>query len=97
MHQWHLKAMSATDFTVTKKDEKYLITVKGIRSRNFSRNLPFLILSDTLPDGQVYREFPDGHIELQEVFSTGSIFHYKALKTLPESEANTVRKAYGLL
>jgi hypothetical protein len=89
--------MSATDFTVTKKDEKYLTTVKGIRSRNFSRNLPFLILSDTLPDGQVYREFPDGHIELQEVFSIGSIFQYKALKTLPEWEANIVRKEYGLL
>ncbi len=89
--------MSATDFTISMTDEKYLLTVKGIRSRNFSRDIPFLILSDKLPDGQVYREFPDGHIELQEVFSVGSKFRYKALRTLPASEANTVRKAYGLL
>jgi len=85
------------DFTIATRDQKYLVTVNGIRSRNFSRNLPFLILSDKLPEGQVYREFPDGHIELQEVFAVGSKFQYKALRTLPASEANTVRKAYGLL
>ncbi len=89
--------MSALDITAPKKNEKYLFTVKGIRSRNFSRNLPFLILSDKLPDGQVYREFPDGHIELQQVFFVGSKFQYKALKTLPVAEADFVRQAYGLL
>ena len=89
--------MSSTNFVVAKEEEKYLVTVRGIRSRNFSRDLPFLILSDKLPDGQVYREFPDGHIELQEVFSVGSKFRYKALRTLPAPEADTVRKAYGLL
>ena len=82
---------------LSQKDEKYLLTVRGIRSRNFSKNIPFLILSDKLPDGQVYREFPDGHIELQEIFSVGSNFRYKALRTLPITEADTVRKAYGLL
>lgn len=82
---------------VSQQEEKYLITLKGIRSRNFSRNLPFLILSDTLPDGQVYREFPDGHIELQEVFSVGSAYKYRALRVLREAEADVVRKMYGLL
>jgi hypothetical protein len=81
---------------VTKKDEKYLFTIKKLRSRNFSRNLPFLILSDKLPEGQVYREFPDGHIELQQVFSVGSKFEYKVLRTLPASEADKVRIVYGL-
>ena len=89
--------MSAVDFTIFKKDEKYLITVNEIRSRNFSRNLPFLILSDKLPDGQVYREFPDGHIELQQVFSVGSKYHCKVMRTLHTPEADTVRKEYGLL
>ncbi|PQJ12284.1 hypothetical protein CJD36_000560 [Flavipsychrobacter stenotrophus] len=86
-----------TTHIATEKDEKYLITIKRLRAVNFSKNLPFLILSDKLPDGQVYREFADGHIELQEVFSTGSTFQYKVLKTLHASEADKVRKAYGLL
>ena len=89
--------MSAIDIIVPQKKEKYLTTLKGIRRRNFGRDLPFLILSDKLPDGQVYREFPDGHIELQEVFSVGSKFRHKALRTLSVSEADIVRKAYGLL
>ena len=88
--------MLAIDLKMTKKDEQYLFTIKGIRSRNFSRNLPFLILSDKLPDGQVYREFPDGHIELQHVFSVGTKYEYKVLRTLPTAEADTIRKAHGL-
>jgi len=82
---------------VAQNEEKYLVTLKGIRSRNFSRDLPFLILSDTLPDGQVYREFPDGRIELQEVFSVGSAFKYRVLRVLRAAEAEVVRKMYGLL
>jgi hypothetical protein len=88
--------MSAIHKT-TEKDEKYLFTIKQIRSVNFSRNLPFLILSDTLPDGQVYREFADGRIELQQVSTTGAKFQYKVLRTLLASEADKVRRAYGLL
>ena len=79
-----------------KKDEKYLFTVNKLRSRNFSRNLPFLILSPELPDGQVYREYPDGHIELQQVFSMGTEFRYKVLKTISASEAEHIRMANGL-
>jgi hypothetical protein len=80
----------------TNTEDKYLVTIKNLRARNFSRNLPFLILSDKLPDGQVYREFPDGHIELQEVFYVGSKYQYKVLKTLPAPEAESIRIAYGL-
>jgi len=82
---------------VKTKDEKYLFTIKGIRSRNFSKNLPFLILSGKLPEGQVYREYRDGRIELQEVFFVGSRFQHKVIKTLPATEADKVRKANGLL
>ncbi|WP_285010755.1 hypothetical protein [Pedobacter faecalis] len=79
------------------KREHYLNTVKAIRVNNFSRNLPFLILSDKLPDGQVYREFSDGRIELQEVTSKGSNFQYRVIKTLSNTEADKVRKEHGLL
>jgi hypothetical protein len=79
------------------KDEKYLQTIKELRAKNFSRNLPFLILSDKLPEGHVYREFSDGHIELQQVFSIGSTFQSKVLQVLTNSDADKVRKEYGLL
>jgi len=82
---------------ITPKDERFLPTLKALRSRNFSRNLPFLLLSDKLPDGQVYREFADGHIEIQEVFSVGALFQHKVLRVLPAPEADKVRSAYGLL
>ncbi len=79
------------------RKEKYLLTIKKLRAVNFSRDLPFLILSDQLPDGQVYREYPDGHIELQEVFLTGTRFQYKLIHTVADVEADRIRQAYGLL
>jgi hypothetical protein len=88
--------MKTADIEITHGTEKYLITVKNLRSRNFSKNLPFLILSEQLPDGQVYREFPDGRIELQEVFAEGSKFRSKVIQVLKEREADRVRKEYGL-
>ena len=88
--------MKPADIEITHKNEKYLITVKNLRSRNFSKNLPFLILSEELPDGQVYREFPDGRIELQEVFADGSKFRSKVIQVLKAPEADRVRKEYGL-
>ncbi|MEO6286906.1 MAG: hypothetical protein ABIN80_05550 [Dyadobacter sp.] len=80
------------------KDQKqrYTATVKALRSRNFKKNLPFLILSDKLPDGQVYREFPDGRIEVQQVFATGSKFEVKVLHVLGSSDADKVREEYEL-
>ncbi len=55
------------------------------------------MLSDKLPEGQVYREYADGHIEVQEVFTVGSRFQHKLLKVLPAREADKVRSEYGLL
>jgi len=88
--------MKTVDIEIIGKDEKYLVTIKNLRSRNFSRNLPFLILSEQLPDGQVYREFPDGRIELQEVFAEGPKFSSKVIQVLKAPEADVVRKEYGL-
>jgi len=81
---------------IVKKDEAYLYTIQQLRARNFSRNLPFLIVSERLPEGQVYREFPDGRMELQQMATQGPSFHFRVVKKLPPAEAAKVRKAYGL-
>ncbi|MGQ7855183.1 hypothetical protein ACUN24_13185 [Pedobacter sp. WC2501] len=84
------------DFELEEKHKKYLITVKNLRHRNFSNNLPFLILSEDLPDGQVYKEFPDGRIEVQEIKSAGKNFSTRVVKILKAWQAQKVREAYGL-
>lgn len=84
-------------FSSNAKKKRYLSTIKTLRAKNFSNNLPFLILSDKLPEGQVYREFADGRIELQEVFTVGSQYRVKVLTVLPTSEADLLREEYELL
>lgn len=79
------------------KDEPYLCTVKNLRSRNFSNHLPFLILSDKLPEGQVYREYPDGHIELQQVYTEGKKFQSRLIRKLAVNDADRIRKEHGFL
>ena len=69
--------MLDVDFEIAAKKEQYINTIKVLRAKNFSNNLPFLILSENLPEGQVYREFPDGHIELQEVFTVAKYINSK--------------------
>jgi hypothetical protein len=88
-----------TDFELelSVKEEKYSRTISELRTRNFKNNLPFTILSDELPEGQAFREFADGHIEIQEVFSIGSEFKSKHIKTLTPLEAERVRRENGLL
>ena len=88
--------MNAIHKTIT-KDEKYLHTLKGLRTRNFSMNLPLLLLSDKLPEGQVYREYADGRIEIQEIYSEGSVYKYKVIGHLSAAEADGLRRTYGLL
>lgn len=79
------------------KDNNYLLTVRKLRLRNFSKNLPFLILSDKLPEGQVYREYPDGRIELQQVVTVGKKFQSRLIQKLESNDADRIRKEYGLL
>lgn len=88
--------MSNSPSDVNQQKERCIATVKALRMRNFKKNLPFLILSDKLPDGQVYREFPDGRIEAQQVFPTNSLFEVKVLHVLNSSHADTVKKEYEL-
>lgn len=88
--------MAKTKVKIVSGNNRYIVTVNALRTRNFNKNLPFLILSKRLPEGQVFREFPDGRIELQEVFTEGAKFSHKVLKVLPEEEAEAVRMEYGL-
>lgn len=87
--------MSILEFET--KREKYLITIRNLRRRNFSKGLPFLLLSETLPEGQVYKEFADGRIEIQEVVSAGGDFRTRVVKVFKGTKADGIRKQYGLL
>jgi hypothetical protein len=84
------------DIEMARQKQGYIKTIKEIRANDFANNLPFLILSEKLPEGQVYREFPDGRIELQKVYSKGSEYKFKVLKVLTPEEANKVWEEYGL-
>ncbi|WP_152620402.1 hypothetical protein [Pedobacter lusitanus] len=86
-----------SDLELETKHEKYLITIRNLRANNFSKDLPFLILSENLPGGQVYKEFADGRIEIQEVVSAGKKFRTRVIKVLKGLQADSVRKTYGLL
>lgn len=88
--------MTAFEMELAVRDEKFTATIRELRLRNFSNNLPFLILSDKLPEGQSYREFADGRIEIQETSFVGAKFKSKLIKVLPPEEAEKVRKENGL-
>ena len=77
--------------------EKYLDVLRNLRAKNFSRDLPFLILSNELPEGQVYKEYADGRIEIQQISSVGKEFSVRVLRILATHEAEIIRRAYELL
>lgn len=79
------------------KEKKYLNTIKTLRLKNFSNNLPFLMLSENLPHGQSYLEFPDGKIIIHKVFLKRSTIGTIAIRTLSSKEADQIRKEYRLL
>lgn len=83
--------------TGPQRNERFLLTLRTKRQENFRKNLPFLILSDKLPEGQVYREYPDGRIEVQEVFSVGPNYRSRLIQILQAEAANKLRQEYGLL
>ena len=79
------------------QEDKYTATILGIRKTNFEKNIPFLILSDNLPDGHAYREFNDGHIEIQEVYTEGANIKSRLIRILSDAEATKIRSDNGLL
>ena len=55
---------------------------KILRLKNFGKNLPFLMLSENLPDGKSYLEFPNGKIVVHEVFLNGTLIGTKTVRTV---------------
>lgn len=83
--------------TEKKQDEKLTANILNLRLRNFSNNIPFLILSDKLPDDQAYLEYADGHIEISETYANGAEIKSRLIRILSLREAIKVRKENGLL
>ncbi|HEY9262133.1 hypothetical protein [Chitinophaga sp.] len=92
--------MTDFEYEIEEQNKKFAATIERLRKRNFSNNLPFLILSDKLPEGQGFYEFADGHIEIQEVFTIGADIETRFVRNLSDMEANRIRenfmKANGL-
>lgn len=84
--------MTVLEQEISLQEKKFALTIERLRTRNFSRNLPFLILSDKLPEGQGFYEFADGHIEIQEVYTVGAEIETRFVRRLTDLEAEEVRK-----
>jgi len=52
------------------------------------------MLSENLPEGQSYQEFPDGHVEIRKVYARLDRYFSKTVRTLAEVEANRLLKEY---
>ncbi|NML41026.1 hypothetical protein HHL17_27780 [Chitinophaga sp. G-6-1-13] len=86
--------MTALEQEMALQKKKFAATIEQIRTRNFMRNLPFLILSDKLPEGQGFYEYADGHIEIQEVYTIGADIETRFIRNLSEIEAKEVREDF---
>jgi len=86
--------MTEIEYEIASQEKKFAATIEKLRARNFSKNLPFLILSDKLPEGQGFYEFADGHIEIQEVYTVGADIETRFIRRLTEAEADKVRKSH---
>ena len=87
-----------TDFEteIALQDKRVSEVTRALRQRNLNNNLPFLILSEDLPEGQAYREFPDGHIEIQEITEDGADLKSKLVTNLTRAEVIDFRLKNGL-
>lgn len=81
---------------LAEREEKYMNTIKTLRLKNFSNNLPFLMLSENLPDGRSYLEYPDGNMIIHEVFVVGTTTETRTIRKLTSKEADQIRNEYGL-
>lgn len=86
--------MTDLEYEIAAQDKKFAATIDRLRKRNFGNNLPFLILSDQLPEGQGFYEFADGRIEIQEVYTIGAEIETKFIRRLTDREANVVREKF---
>jgi hypothetical protein len=88
--------MTSLETEIALQHKKVNAVIKELRKKKFDSDLPFLILSEDLPEGQAYREFADGCIEIQEVYENGADLKSKVVRTLTKTEAEEVRLKYGL-
>lgn len=80
----------------TIQEDRFQATILALRAENFRKGIPFLILSETLPDGMGYKEFSDGHIEQHEVYTEGAAIKSRVIRTLTDMEATKIRIENGL-
>jgi hypothetical protein len=88
--------MTALETEIALQDKRVSEVTGALRRRNLNNNLPFLIFSENLPEGQAYREFPDGHIEIQEIIEDGADLKSKLIRNLTRAEAVDFRLKNGL-
>ena len=88
--------MTAFETEIALQDKRVSEVTRALRQRNLNNNLPFLILSEDLPEGQAYREFPDGHIEIQEITEDGADLKSKLVRNLTTAEVVDFRLKNGL-
>ncbi|HEY8660160.1 MAG TPA: hypothetical protein VIL78_14095 [Hanamia sp.] len=88
--------MTALETEIALQDKRVSEVTRALRQRNLNNNLPFLILSEDLPEGQAYREFPDGHIEIQEITEDGADLKSKLVRNLTSAEVVDFRLKNGL-
>jgi len=86
--------MTEIEIEIASQDKKFAATIEKLRKSNFSNNLPFLILSNELSEGQGFYEFADGHIEIQEVYTVGADIETRFIRRLTDAEANRIRETH---
>jgi len=88
--------MTALETEIALQEKRVSEVTRALRQRNLDNNLPFLILSADLPEGQAFREFPDGHIEIQEIMDDGANLKSKLIRRLTKAEIVDFRLKNGL-
>ena len=72
--------------------DRFETALKELRADKFAQNLPFLILSGKLPDGQAYYEYQDGRIEIRRNVIDGGKYTTELVRELNTVEAYKVRR-----
>ncbi|EHQ25586.1 hypothetical protein [Mucilaginibacter paludis] len=88
--------MTTFETALTQQNQRVLEAARALRQKNLAGGVPFLILSEDLPEGLAYREFPDGHIEIQEITENGAELRSKLVRELTRQEAVDIRLKHGL-
>jgi hypothetical protein len=86
-----------TDLVREKQAERLTAKTKELRAEKFKNNQPFLILSNKLPTGQSYLEYPNGKIKIQHIGIQDNQYVPSIVRELTEVEAYRVRSENGLL